>query len=137
MTVSQHTAGSASHAGDMRKSRRLEVRLAAALLSDHCEATGQVANLSRNGSCIEGDKALADLLLAAGRRATGTASDMVQVRFDVPAGAAGTVSVTVQARIVYVVHMHADTYRCGLEFSLFTEGEAVFAAYLCANGLPD
>ena len=44
---------------------------------------------------------------------------------------------TVQARIVYVVHMHADTYHCGLEFRLFTTGEAAFAAYLRANGLPD
>jgi len=137
MNVNQHEAGNTRQAGDVRKSRRADARLEAVLASEHGKVAGLVVNLSRTGLCMESDKALADLLLASVRRAAGAAPVMVQVRLEVPAGASGTVPVSVQARTVYVIHDHANVYRCGLEFSTFAEGGEVFEAYLHEIGLAD
>ena len=135
MTVKQHDAGSACYVADMRKSRRVNARLEAVLLTEHGKVAGQIVNLSRSGLCIESNKALADLLLAGTRGATGAAPASVQVHLALPVGKAGTVPVCLLARAVYVIHDHADVYRCGLEFSSCVEGEGVFEAYLLEIGL--
>jgi len=132
MNVYQHD-GNARPAEDERKSRRANARLEAVLESEHGMVAGLVVNLSRTGLCIESDKALADLLLACARRATGAAPFMIQVRLDMPAG----VPVSVQARTVYVIHDHADVYRCGLEFGPLAEGGDAFEVYLRDIGLAD
>jgi hypothetical protein len=130
MTVSRYDQGNTGSDPDRRAVRRRDERCAAVVSTHTGCVTGRVADLSRTGACIEGNSALADLLLAAGRRAgDGTASYLVHVRFDLPAGA-GSMPVAVQARSVYVMHLHDDTYRCGLEFRLFVEGEAAFTAFL-------
>jgi hypothetical protein len=137
MTVFRHTAGNAHHNGEARHSPRTDSRLDAVLVSKHGEVSGTVVNLSRTGLCIESGKALADLLLAGCRQGAGKMPVLVRVQFALPAGAAGTLPVTVQARTVYVIQDRADTYRCGLEFRLFTEGGAAFEDYLHASGLVD
>jgi hypothetical protein len=138
MKDSRHETDSAHRAGERRSAPRLENRLGATLYTRQGAVTGRVVNLSRTGACVEGSKLLADLLHAAGRRAAGAASPvMTRLRLVIPAGRAGSVPVIVQARVAYVVHMQEETYRCGLEFRLFTGGEAAFAAYLRASGLRD
>lgn len=138
MTDTRHDGDDTDDSGDRRAAPRLEERLAASLRARDVEVQGWVADLSRNGACIEGDKALADLLLAAGRHA-GTAEkpELTQMRFSVPDDGGTSLQVIVQARVVYVVHMHADSYRCGLEFRQFVEGEAAFTSCLHASGLVD
>ncbi|MGD2112437.1 MAG: PilZ domain-containing protein [Gammaproteobacteria bacterium] len=138
MKDTRHETGSACRTVERRGARRLEDCLAATLYARQGAVTGRVVNLSRTGACVEGNKSLADLLHAAGRRAAGAAAPvMLRVQLIIPAGRTGSVPVIVQARVAYVVHVQEETYRCGLEFRLFTGGEAAFAAYLRASGLRD
>jgi len=135
MTVTRHDPGDPSHPGELRSSPRVDTRLQAALFAEHGKVTGVVANISRTGLCFEGDKTLADLLLASVRPANGIAPLNVKVCLEVPAGTRGTVPVVAQARTIYVIHDHADVYLCGLEFRIFSEGGEAFEAYLREQGV--
>lgn len=137
MAVSHHNGGSDRDGEDRRKSRRLDVSLPVILSMGSAMATGHVANLSCTGLCIESDKTLADLLIAAVRGTAGSAPGVVQLRFEVPAGGEDSVPVTVQARTVYVTHDHDDRYRCGLEFRIFLEGGEAFEQHLRECGMVD
>lgn len=135
MTESRDGSGGRA---ERRAARRLPGGLAATLRVGSAEVKGRIADLSRTGACIEGDHTLAELLLASQRRRGADGQPgTVQVCFTIPADGAGDVAVMVQARAVYVVHVHDDTYHCGLEFRLFLKGEAGVTAHLHRCGLPD
>jgi len=138
MTAFRHNTNSACRTGEARGVRRTDARLDAVLVSAHGEVKVTVVNLSRAGLCVEGGKALSDLLLAERRQVAGKTPVGVRVHLALPAGERGGQPVTVHARTVYVMQdRDENTCRCGLEFRLITEGGEVFEAYLHATGLVD
>jgi len=121
---------------DLRRSPRIETRLPASLISGRGTVSGLVTNLSRSGLRFEGGKALADLLIADAGRVTEADADTVEVCFEVPATDANSFrTVIVLARNVYVIQSSSGIYQCGVEFSVFAEGEDSLKNYLHERGV--
>jgi hypothetical protein len=125
---------SSSSVIDLRRHPRVDTRFQALMVSEYGKVEGLVTNLSRSGLRFEAGSELPDLLMKINGQQAGHTPGVIEIRFDVPAQNTADRSVVVQARPVYVIDDDLGNYMCGIEFSVFAEGEQALEDYLHTRG---
>ena len=116
---------SSSRVIDLRRHPRVDTCFQAWMISEDGKLEGLIVDLSRGGLCFEADSKLPDLL----------PSEIVEICFNVPSHNAADMPIVVQARTVYVIESNEGSYKCGVEFMVFAEGEQALEDYLHSWGV--